>query len=293
MEFFRPANEAELRSVYEVFYQNELLDDPHLPSPDDIPPYLSHVLHTGTLFVAEKNGTIIAFAGAITRENVSFLTDLFVLPSYQSGQLGKRLLRSVLPQDDLIHCTLSSSDPRALALYIRAGMRPQWPHFALRLDKSTHAWPLALDMEIIEADSADPALLSWDTRASGRRRLVDLQYWVFEERAVPLWFRRLGQTVGYGYVRFGAEGISDHQACTLGPIGGNTPKDATACVLAAVNWAVQRATVLHIDVPGPHPCLATLLECGFHIISFDTFVSTAITPFFDARCYIASGGDLL
>ena len=99
--------------------------------------------------------------------------------------------------------------------------------------------------------------------------------------------------MGYGYVRFGAEGISDHQACTLGPIGGNTPKDATACVLAAVNWAVQRATVLHIDVPGPHPCLATLLECGFHIISFDTFVSTAITPFFDARCYIASGGDLL
>jgi hypothetical protein len=48
--------------------------------------------------------------------------------------------------------------------------------------------------------------------------------------------------------------------------------------------SVQRAMVLHIDVPGPHSCLAALLECGFHIISFDTFVSTAITPFFDARC---------
>jgi GNAT superfamily N-acetyltransferase len=222
MEFFRPAHEAELRSVYEVFYQNEFLDNPHLPSPGDIPPYFSHVLHTGTLYVAEQDGRIVAFAGVITRGNVSFLTDLFVLPSYQSGQLGKKLLRSVLPEDNRIHCTLSSSDPRALALYIRAGMLPQWPHFALQLDKSTHVWSLAPDMEIIEADSAD-----------------------------------------------------------------------TACVLAAVYWAAQRATVLHIDVPGPHPGLAILLEGGFHIISFDTFVSTAITPFFDARCYIASGGDML
>ena len=293
MEVFRSANEAELRSVYEVFYQNELLDNPHLPLPGDIPPYLSHVLQTGTLFVAEKDGKILAFAGAITRGNISYLTDLFVLPSYQSGQLGKTLLRCVLPQDDLIHCTMSSSDPRALALYIRAGMRPQWPHFALRLEKSTHTWPLTSDMEIIEADPADPALISWDAQISGRLRPVDHQFWVREERAVPLWFRRQGQTVGYGYVRFGAEALLDPQSCTLGPIGVSTPEDATACVLAAVNWAVQRAVVLHIDVPGPQPCLATLLECGFHIISFDTFVSTAITPFFDARCYIASGGDLL
>jgi GNAT superfamily N-acetyltransferase len=193
MEVFRSANEAELRSVYEVFYQNELLDNPHLPLPGDIPPYLSHVLQTGTLFVAEKDGKILAFAGAITRGNISYLTDLFVLPSYQSGQLGKTLLRCVLPQDDLIHCTMSSSDPRALALYIRAGMRPQWPHFALRLEKSTHTWPLTSDMEIIEADPADPALISWDAQISGRLRPVDHQFWVREELAVPLWFRRKGR----------------------------------------------------------------------------------------------------
>src|SRR2546427_12012881 len=170
MEFFRPANEAEFRSVYEVFYQNELLDNSHLPSPGDIPPYLSHVLHTGTLYVAEKDGKILAFAGAITRGNVSFLTDLFVLPSYQSGQLGKTLLRSVLPQDDLIHCTMSSNDPRALALYIRAGMRPQWPHFALRLEKPMYRMPFAPGVEIIEADPDDPALVQLDAQISGRQR---------------------------------------------------------------------------------------------------------------------------
>jgi hypothetical protein len=241
------------------------------------------------LYVAEQDGKILAFAGAITRGNISFLTDLFVWPTHQSGQLGKKLLRSVLPQDDLVHCTMSSSDLGALALYIRAGMRPQWPHFALRLEKPRYKKPLAPDLEIVEADPNDPVLVQWDTQISGRLRPVDHQFWVREERAVPVWFRRQGQSVGYGYVRLGA-GTS--QACTLGPIGASTPEDATACVLAAVNFALQQAEVLHIDVPGPHPCLATLLESGFHISSFDTFVSTAVTPFFDAQCYIASGGDL-
>ena len=292
MTIFRPAYEAELPLVFEVFYQNELLDNPDLPLPRDIPPYLSHVLQTGTLYVAEEDGKILAFAGAITRGNISFLTDLFVLPSSQSGKLGKTLLQTVLPEDNLIHCTLSSSDPRALALYIRAGMRPQWPHFALRLEKPTHAWSLDPDMEIIEADSSDRELLRWDARVCGRPRPEDLQFWVREERAVPLWFRRQGQTVGYGYVRFGAETHPNSQSCKLGPIGVGAPEDATACVLAAVHWAMQRAVEVHIDVPGPHPCLTALLELGFHIISFDTFVSSAVTPFFDARCYIASGGDL-
>lgn len=293
MTNFRPALEADLGAAWDVFYQNELLDNPHLPLPGDIPPYLWHVLQTGTLYVAERDGKILAFAGAITRGNISFLTDLFVWPDQQSGQLGKTLLRSVLPQDDLVHCTMSSSDPRALALYIRAGMRPQWPHFALRLEKPMSRMPLAPGVEIIEADPDDPALVQWDAQISGRRRPVDHQFWVREERAVPVWFQRQGQTVGYGYIRLGAGTLSDPQACTLGPIGASTPDDAAACVLAAVNRALQQAEVLHIDIPGPHPCLATLLESGFHISYADTFVSTANAPFFDARCYIASGGDLL
>lgn len=233
-----------------------------------------------------------AFAGAITRGNITFLTDLFVQPVLQSGQLGKTLLHSVLPQDDLIHCTVSSSDPRALALYIRAGMSPQWPYFALRLEKSTHEWRLTGDMEIIEGDPGDSALVQWDAQISGRLRPIDHLYWLREQRAVPLWFRRQGRIVGYGYIRLDAGSLWYPQACSLGPIGASTPEDATDCIVAAVSWASQRADVLCIDVPGPHPCLATLLERGFRIAYVDTFVRTAGMPFFDARCYIPSGGDL-
>ena len=90
MTIFRPAHEADLGAAYGVFYQNELLDNPQLPLPSDIPPYLHHVLQTGTLYVAEQDGKVLAFAGAIIRGNISFLTDLFVLPDQQSGQLVNR-----------------------------------------------------------------------------------------------------------------------------------------------------------------------------------------------------------
>ena len=75
-------------------------------------------------------------------------------------------------------------------------------------------------------------------------------------------------------------------------MGTDTPEDAIVCVLAAIHWATQRSAEIHIDVPGPHPCLTTLLERGFHIKSFDTFVCSASSLFLDARCYIAGGGDM-
>lgn len=293
MTIFRPAFETDLRAVYEVFYQTEILDNPHPPEPGDIPSYLRHVLQTGTIYVAEQDGSVLAFAGAITRGNIAFLTDLFVLPERQSGQLGKTLLRSVLPQDDLIHCTVSSSDPRALALYIRAGMRPQWPYFVLQLERPPRAMPLTSDVEIIEAELDDPELVRWDAQIGGRRRPAEHSYWVRAQRASPFWFRRHQQTIGYGYIRLGAGTLWHPHISALGPIGVSAPEDATACTLTLVKRALEQTNELRIEVPGPHPCLPVLLELGFHIVYVDTFVSTTATPFFDVRCYVPSGGDLL
>lgn len=292
MALLRPATEADLGPIYAVFYQNEVLDNPHPPAPGAVPSYLLHVLQTGRLALAEQDGAVLAYAGAITRGTISFLTDLFVQPAKQSGQLGKTLLQMVLPPDGLTHFTVSSSDPRALALYIRAGMNPQWPCFALRLEQSAREWRASSDVEISEAEPDDPALVQWDAQISGRLRPLEHAYWVREQRAVPVWFRRHGQVAGYGYIRLGAGNLWYPQACALGPIGVSAPEDAAACALAAVGWAAQRAAMLHLEVPGLHPCLAPLLEGGFHIRYVDTFVSTAATPFFDARCYIPSGGDL-
>jgi GNAT superfamily N-acetyltransferase len=293
MTTIRPALENELEQVYDVFYQNEMRDTPNPPAP--MPASSTsyrHILQTGTLVVAEEEGVIVAYAGAITRGTITFLTDLFVHPDHQSGQLGKTLLGTVLPQDGLTHFTVSSSDPRAQALYIRAGMLPKWPCFALRLEQSARKWAITPTLEIVEADPADPALIAWDSQISGRERPDDHAYWRQEQRAVPLWFQRGSQRVGYGYIRLGAGNIWRPHACKLGPIGVISAEDAVDCLVAAVHWAAQRAEVLHLDLPGPHPGLPVLLGQGFLISYVDTFVSTTDTPFFDARCYIPSDGDL-
>ena len=289
---FRPAHETDLRAMYEVFYQNEIRDSSNPPPMGNTPAYLHHILQTGMMYVAEQDGDVLAFSGAITRGSVTYLTDLFVRPTQQSNHLGKTLLRAVLPQNALIRCTESSSDPRALALYIREGMRPQWPYFALRLQKPIREMPSISDVEIVEAAMDDPEMIRWDAQISGRLRPQDHQFWA-QQRAIPLWFRRQKQIIGYGYVRLGAGTLWYPEACTVGPIGVSNPEDAAACVLATVKIASQKADVLRIDVPGPHPALAALLQYGFHIPDVDTFMSSAATPFFDARCYIPSDGDLL
>jgi ribosomal protein S18 acetylase RimI-like enzyme len=295
----RVAEASDLTAAYDVWYRTDVLTEESTapPTKGPVPAYLRHVLETGAIFVAERNGDVVGFAGAITRGNVVFLTDFFVDPSRQSDGVGKKLLRAALPVGDgLVHCTLSSSDPRAQALYIRAGMVPEWPYFGLRLDASTfyaqgHVLP---DLEVHEARTSDEAeLVRVDAEWSGRYRPQEHTYWMRQEQAVPLWFRREGRLVGYGYVRLGAGTIWHPRACAIGPLGAATADEATACVLAAAAWAAERAPVVRIGVPGPHGSLALLLQHGFHITYVDTFVSAAAEPFFDPRCFIPSGGDLL
>ena len=114
-----------------------------------------------------------------------------------------------------------------------------------------------------------------------------------EQKGEPVWFRRGGRVVGYGYIRPGAGTLWYPEACTLGPIGVERAEDAPSCALAAVDQALQQADVVRISVPGPHSSLAPLLEKGFRIVYIDTFASAAKAPFFDEKRYIPSGDDLL
>jgi ribosomal protein S18 acetylase RimI-like enzyme len=291
----RTAQESDLEAIYDVWYQTDVVPENSLPPPrGDVPAYLRHVLRTGTLLVAERQEKVIAYSGAVTRAGISFLTDLFVHPHHQSSNLGATLLQRAFPPDGLIHCTLGSSDPRALALYIRAGMIPQWPCFGLRLEPLASSRKLApSDVEIGEAQPEDlQTLIRLDAELSGRYRPEDHTFWIQEEQGVPLLFRRAGHVAGYGYVRLGGGTPWHPEACALGPIGAGSVEEAAACVLAAVEWAAERAKVIRIEVPGPHPCLAPLLERGFRLTFVDTFVTSAPEPFCDARRYVPSGGDL-
>jgi GNAT superfamily N-acetyltransferase len=196
MTIFRPAQETDLAQAYDVYYQNEIIYTPAPPAPGEIPSTLRHILRTGTMYVAEQDGHILAFASAITRDHVTFLTDMFVRPDQQSSQLGKTLLQYVLPHNENIRCTMSSTDPRALALYIRSGMQPQWPNFCLRLNGPIRGNLPTTDIDIVEGQANHPEFVRWDALISGRSRPIDHTFWIHEQRAVPLWFQRHGNTAG-------------------------------------------------------------------------------------------------
>lgn len=294
MTIFRPAREMDLSQINRIYYENEVRGTPDPPPfADNTVPEFRHILQTGTMYVAEQDNSVCAYGAAITRSHITYLTDLFVHPDYQSAQLGKTLLHYVLPPLDAAHtrCTMSSTDPRAQALYIRSGMQPQWPNFNLLWQGPAQSIQPATDLEIVEGESNDPELLRWDTLISGRARPAEHAFWVAQQRALPLWFRRGGETIGYGYARMSVSSIWHPEFCLLGPIGGKTPEDAKDCVLAAVAWGQQRTNRIRLDIPGPHASLAPLLSAQFRIVYVETFLTSA--PFFDARCYISSGSNLL
>ena len=181
MTIFRPARESDLAAMYFVYYLNEISEAEAASAtpPQSVPTTLRHVFETGTMYVAEQDDTILAFAGAITRGTVTFLTDLFVRPRIQSSGLGKTLLSHVLLPEQPIHCTMSSTDPRAQALYTRVGMQPVFPHYNLQWERlaGEELPPLDTELEIVEGQTGDPALLRWDAQISGRNRPEDHDFW--------------------------------------------------------------------------------------------------------------------
>src|SRR5581483_6417462 len=110
MVTFRPAQENDLIHASEVVYENDIRGEPSPPPFPGRSATLLHIFQTGSVYVAEEDGHILAFAGAITRGRVTFLTDLFVRPNLQSSRLGQTLLQHVLPiVPDGPRCTISST----------------------------------------------------------------------------------------------------------------------------------------------------------------------------------------
>ena len=293
MNLIRSATTADLPAIYNLWYEAEVGDDPNLPPAGD-PALYQHELANGEVYVVERAGEVIAFATLLPRSEVVFLADFFVRADGQSTGIGQKLLRQILPQDGRLYCTLSSTDPRALALYIRLGLRPRWPHFCLRVTTDKiGALPDSAEISLEEGQPNDPTLLQWDAAISGRWRPADHAYWLEQTEATPLWFKRQDQIIGYGYAQGRSpESLWHPQAITLGPIGVRSAADATLCVSAAVRWARPRAKALLIGLPAPHPALAALLDARFKITYVETFLASTEPTFFDSACYIPSSSTL-
>ncbi len=218
-----------------------------------------------------------------------YLAELFVRSDRHSGGAGKLLLRHVLKGADGL-CTLSSADPRAMALYIPAGMRPLWPNLWMRQDVTTNSTPSHEGLGVVaeEAAANDPELIAWDDEASKRSRAVDHRYWA-DTGAVPFWFTRNHKRIGYGYLQTRSESaVWSQGAITIGPLGAKTPEDAAACLGRAAYEAASRGSIVRVAVPGPHLGLRPLLAVGFRITYVETYLESKSYGV-DPRLYVGSG----
>lgn len=289
----RRAVRSDFEKAYDLWYDIEVQGHDNPPARGGIPSVYEHELETGEMYVAEIREELVGFAAAIRRGSVSYVSELFVRRDQQSSGLGKALLAQISPKNKLVFCTLSSSDPRALALYMRAGMRPLWQNYLL-IAKSGEIRQLPSDnVEADEHHGLDPEIVRWDAKICGRRRPIDHEYWLRKTKAVPFWFRRKTRRIGYGYIQLhNNDFVHNPEAITIGPIGALTAKDARLCVFEAVRWAKRHSSSMRIGLSGLHSSLPDLLDCGFRITYVETFMSTSKTMFATMQRYVSSDSTL-
>jgi GNAT superfamily N-acetyltransferase len=262
----RPGHAGDVPALAAILAANdEPMDWPDLP--DLGWPYLEHLVTRARTIVAEADGVVVGFGGSVGvgRDDVRFVTDLFVDPRRQSRGAGRALVAAVL-DGAVERMTFSSGDERALGLYLRAGMRPWWPLLYLEIAAGT----LAADdgVEAVPVDVAET--VHWSQTWTGVDRSIDFTHYASLPEAAGFVVRDGGAVAAVGWARRERKRADgrwlDH--ASLAP-----DADPVRAVLGVLR-AAANGERLTTAVPGPHPVVAPLLERGVRIAGRDTFCAT-------------------
>ena len=237
----------------------------------DVPraPYVEHLLSRPglRLVVGELDGTVAGVAGSIEVGGPGrrFLTDLFVDPARQSRGLGTALLRAAM-DGATERMTFSSSDKRALASYIRNGMRPWWPLLYLEVEAS-RLGPQEAGVVTRPADVEETTRLSraW----TGLDRSPDFAYYARLPDAAGFTVTIDGEIAAIGWARRELA-----EPCRWLAHASIAPDAEPVRAAFAIIRAAARGERLGAALPGPHPAVAPLLEAGVRIGGTDTFCAT-------------------
>jgi GNAT superfamily N-acetyltransferase len=231
-------------------------------------PYVEHLVRRARVPIAITNQVVIGMAGSleIGRPDVRFLSDLFVHPNEQDHGVGRALLLAAF-DGAVERLTFSSADPRALGIYVRAGLRPWWPQFYVDV-------PRAALGDADTAFTSEPAdvvtTARWSRTWTGMDRTADFAHYgslpearghlVREggEAAAVVWSNRRRSRPGRAL---------DH--VSIAPRA-----DARLATVAALRAAIGPAESLIVTIPGPHPAVPWLLERGARILDRDQFCAT-------------------
>ena len=181
-----------------------------------------HMAESAAEFWVARHPTdgIVGYARSIEHGSFFELTEFFVLPAHQSSGVGRQLLERAFPEGrgDL-RVIVASTDLRALARYIKAGMT------ARTVIVSVVGQPVAPEnvprqeggLSVEPVPAGDPWLeevRAIDCDAAGVDREGDLP-WLATHREALL-FRRGDEVVGYAFVAKGGVGpIAARDPATL------------------------------------------------------------------------------
>jgi len=257
----RRATEADLEGVAAVRFSN---GPAHADSGAN-PGYCRHLIEHEHLWVAvEPDGRVIGFGGAVDTDGGRLLSDMFVHADAHGRGVGSSLLAAVL-DGSVERYTFATTDPAALPLYMRAGMRTRWT--LLELSGQAGALQMSavggLEIERVGGDVAAEC----ERALSGADRSALHRYLARRPEAMAMVVTRNGRRVGVvesGLEDDGAVLRLDHVACA--------PAEADD-VLAAVALS-SGAERVHAYVPGSSELSARLLRQRFVVDGISLHMAT-------------------
>ena len=218
------------------------------------------------MVVGELAERPVGFGAAVDTGRSTHLADLFVLPDHHGRGLGGRLLAAVLGTA-YPRTTFASDDPRALPLYVRAGMTPLWPNLYLGGDPRTlPAPPPGYVVETIAIEAMAERERAW----TGVDRRPDLAYWARLAGCRPFAVRASGEIIAVGMARL----RFNRRGHWIGHAQVAPDADPRPALLAAVRHGAGDVAVSGACLPGPSPVLPDLLAAGFRVVDCDTYLAS-------------------
>jgi GNAT superfamily N-acetyltransferase len=232
---------------------------------DIVGPYLRHLIAHHRALVTEQEGGLLAFGATVDAGIAVHLADLFVQSDRLGEGIGRPLLAALFAGSSR-RTTFASQDPRALPLYVRAGLTPWW--ICVYVEGVTGvlpAPPASLDLEAAEPSRLAALELAW----TGADRRIDHAFWASQAAADPFVVAEGGEPVAIAYARARqASPVRVIDRLLVRP--GADPVPAT---LAALRRA-GRGGPVQAMLQGPSPVLRAVLDLGFVVEDRDQFMAT-------------------
>jgi GNAT superfamily N-acetyltransferase len=240
-------------------------DGPPTPGrPDVVGPYLHHLIDHHRVLVTVEGPDVIAFGAVVDTGRCTMLSDLFV----RSDRLGRGHGGSLLGElfgAARRRATFASSDPRALPLYVRAGMTPRWVN--LYLEGPAAALP-ATPPTLVARDAIGTECADLEQAWTGADRRTDHEFLARLPGADAFVVGEGGSPVAFGHSTLKSPGARALERLIVRP-----GLDPVAPIVAGLRRAARGGRIEGC-VPGPNPVLPVLLEAGFRIVDQDQFLAT-------------------